>query len=88
MGMMEKLKKVYESLGNTAFLVMDNAVHTSGGPDVGVAWSFSSFKEWSDDPGPRAAFEKMYGAGSWENFMKEWMDILVDYNAEIRSQIN
>ena len=47
-----------------------------------------TFKEWSDDPGPRAAFEKMYGAGSWENFMKEWMDILVDYNAEIRSQIN
>jgi hypothetical protein len=86
--MMEKLKKVYESLGTNAFLVMNNDVHTKGGPDVAVAWSFNTFKQWSDDPGPKAAFEKMYGDGSWDNFIKDWMDILVDYSSEIREQVN
>ena len=83
--MAANLKKAYESIGTTAFMVYDNPLHQANGPDVGLVWSFNSYKEWIDDPGPKAAYEKIFGAGSWQNFIKEWMDILVDYNSEIRS---
>jgi hypothetical protein len=81
----EKLKKAYESLGTTAFVVFDNALHSANTGDIGLIWSFNTYKEWADDPGPKAAYEKIYGAGSWQNMLEEWKDVLVDYNAEIRS---
>jgi hypothetical protein len=83
----EKLKKVYEQMGNTAFIVLDNAVHTTGGPDVAIIWSFSSYKDWFKDDGPKAAYDKMYGEGSWQTMIDEWKDIIVDYNSEIQSNI-
>ncbi len=81
----EKLKKAYESLGTTAFVVFESPLHNSNGQDIGLLWSFNTYKEWADDPGPKAAFEKIYGAGSWQNMMKEWRDVCVDYSDEIRS---
>lgn len=81
----EKLKKAYEALGTESFVVFDNPLHTTNGPDVGLIWSFNTYKEWADDPGPKASYEKIYGAGSWEHLINEWRDINVDYNAEIRS---
>jgi hypothetical protein len=81
----EKLRKAYESLGMGAFVVFDNPLHTANGADVGLIWSFNTYKEWADDPGPKAAYEKLYGAGSWQQMIAEWRDIYVDYNAEIRS---
>ena len=81
----EKLKKAYESLGTGSFVVYENPLHTPNGPDVGLIWSFNTYKEWSDDPGPKAAYEKLYGAGSWQQILDEWKDIYVDYSAEIRS---
>jgi hypothetical protein len=83
--MAEKLKKTYESLGNGSFVVLENALHNSNSGDIGLIWSFNTYKEWADDPGPRAAYEKLYGAGSWQNMVDEWRDIYVDYNDEIRS---
>jgi hypothetical protein len=83
--MAEKLKKAYESLGTTSFVVFDNPLHTANAPDVGLIWSFNTYKEWADDPGPKAAYEKANGAGSWQLMLNEWKDILVDYNTEIRS---
>jgi hypothetical protein len=62
-------------------------LHQANGPDVGLVWSFDSYKEWNDDMGLQAAVEKLYGKGSWQNLMDEWMDILVDYNSEIRSLV-
>jgi hypothetical protein len=32
-----------------------------------------------------AAYEKLYGAGSWRNMIDEWHDITKDYNSELRS---
>jgi hypothetical protein len=81
----EKLKKTYESMGTGSFVVYESALHTSDGPDVGLIWSFNTFKEWSDDPGPKAAYEKLYGAGTWQQLIDEWRDVYVDYTAEIRS---
>jgi|APCry1669189204_1035204.scaffolds.fasta_scaffold00003_92 hypothetical protein len=81
----EKLKKAYESLGNTAFVVYESPLHNANGQDIGLIWSFNTYKEWADDPGPKAAYEKIYGAGSWQNMLKEWRDVCVDYNDEIRS---
>jgi hypothetical protein len=81
----EKLKKTYESMAKSAFLVYDNTLHTSKNADVAMLWSFDTYDEWSKDPGLKAAFEKIYGEGSWKNLMDEWLDITVDYNAEIRS---
>ena len=82
--MTEKLKKVYETMGNTAFLVYNNPIHTTENKDIAILWSFNSYDEWSKDMGAKEAYEKQYGAGSWQNMLNEWMDITVDYSTEIR----
>jgi hypothetical protein len=82
-----KLKKVYESLGTTAFIVLDNNLHFKDGPDVALIWSFDTYSDWQKDPGPKATYEKMYGEGSWQMAMDEWMDIINGYNSEIRSNV-
>jgi hypothetical protein len=83
----EKLQKVYAQMGTTAFLVLNNALHTKGGSDVAFIWSFNSYSDWFKDDGTKAAYEKMYGEGSWQTLLDEWKDIVVDYNSEIRSNI-
>ncbi len=82
-----KLKKAYESLGTESMLVFDNPVHTPGAPDVAIVWDFKTYSDWSKDMGARAAYEKIYGQGSWQNMVKEWLDITVDYNSELRSKV-
>ena len=79
-----KLKKVYESLGNSAFLVLENDLHRGGGPDLTLLWTFDTYDGWQKDPGPKAAYEKMYGAGTWEKMLADWNDMVKDYSAEIR----
>jgi hypothetical protein len=81
----EKLKKTYESMGNSSFVVFNNPIHTTNGADVSILWTFNSFAEWSKDAGTKAAFEKLYGPGSWQNMLDEWIAVSVDYNTEIRS---
>ncbi len=83
----EKLKKAYESMGKGAFLVFNNPLHTSKNADVGLLWSFDTFADWDKDQGAKSAYEKMNGEGSWQHMLDEWNDIIVDYNAEIRSII-
>jgi hypothetical protein len=81
----EKLRKTYESLGKGSFVVLENPLHSSNGADIALIWSFNTYKEWDEDPGTRAAYEKLYGTGSWQSMIEEWRDIYSDYNAEIRS---
>lgn len=81
----EKLKKTYESLSNSAFIIMDNPLHTSGTGDVGMLRSFNTFSEWSKDSGIIKAYEKLYGAGNWQQLLSEWRDVVADYNSELRS---
>jgi hypothetical protein len=81
----ENLKKAYESLGNTAFIIFDNPVHTSKSGNVAIVWSFNTYADWSKDAGVKKAFEKLYGDGSWQHMLDEWLDVSIDYNAEIRS---
>ena len=50
-----------------------------------MLWSFNSYDEWSKDMGAKKAYEKLYGEGSWQNMLDEWLDVSVDYNSEIRS---
>ena len=83
----EKLKKVYESEGKTAFIVLENNLHGKEMADVALIWTFDSYVDWQKDPGPKATYEKLYGAGSWQTAMDEWMDMINDYNSEIRSNI-
>lgn len=85
--MMEKIKKAYESMGNTAFLVYNNPVHTGDNADVSILWSFNTYDEWSKDKGAKESYEKLYGAGSWQNMLDEWQDVSVDYKSEIRKVI-
>ena len=68
-------------------MIFNNQVHTAGGPDVGMLWSFNTYEEWSNDPGTKAAFEKIYGEGSWQSMLDEWYDIHVDFDAELRTII-
>jgi hypothetical protein len=81
----EKLKKTYESMGTSAFIVYNNPLHSANGPDVGIVWNFNSYDEWSKDMGAKAAYEKLYGANSWQYLLDEWIAVTVDYDAEIRS---
>jgi hypothetical protein len=83
----EKLKKAYESKGNSSFLVYNNVIHTTNSADLGILWSFNSYEEWAEDPGTKTAYEKLYGANSWQNMIDEWMDLIVSYDTEIRSII-
>ncbi len=83
----EKLMKTSESLG-VAFLVFNNPLHTPGGADVGLVWNFDSYDSWSQDIGFMNAYEKLYGKGTWQNMIDEWFDIMVDYNAELRSKVH
>lgn len=85
--MAEKLKKAYESLGTTSFVVYNAVFHEAGGPDVGIVWSFNSYDSWAKDPGVKDAYEKHYGANSWQNLLDEWNDITEDFDSEIRSFI-
>ena len=86
--LIEKLKNVYASEGKTAFIVLENNLHGKDMPDVALIWSFDTYAGWQNDPGPKAAYEKLNGAGSWQSAMDEWMDMIVDYNSEIRSNVN
>jgi hypothetical protein len=83
-GIAEKVRKASEAVGTMSFVVLENQIHQTNGSDVGLAWSFNSFKEWSEDAGMMAAFEKIYGQGTWQNMLNEWRDIVVDYDVEIR----
>jgi hypothetical protein len=82
-----KLKKAYESLGNTAFIVLENNLHFENGPDVVLIWSFNTYADWQKDEGIKATYEKQNGEGSWQPAMDEWMDIVKSYNSEIRSNL-
>jgi len=79
------LKKTYESMATTAFIIFNNPLHTSKTGDVGMLWSFNTYAEWSKDSGTKKAYEKLFGDGSWQQMLDEWLDIVVDYSAEIRS---
>jgi hypothetical protein len=81
----EKLKKTYESMGTQAFVILDNALHQAKGADVAMIWSFNSFDKWGNDTGTMGAYEKLYGAGSWQAMVDEWNAVKVDYSSEIRS---
>ena len=81
----EKLKKTYESMANIAFVIYDIPLHTSKGGDVSLIWSFNTLADWSKDAQLNKAYEKIFGEGSWQLAVDEWTDIVVDYNAEIRS---
>jgi hypothetical protein len=83
----EKLKKVYEQLNTGSFVVLDNVLHSPTGSDVAIIWSFDSYAEWFKDKGPKAAYEKMYGEGSWQTMIEEWKDMIVDYTSELRSNV-
>jgi hypothetical protein len=85
--MIEKLKKAYESIGTTAFLVYNNPFHSGDNADVSILWSFNSYDEWSKDSGAKVAYEKLYGVGSWQNMLDEWEDVSVDYKSEIRKMV-
>jgi len=81
----EKLKKTYESSGKDCMLIFDNSVHSPNSPDVAIVWNFNNYAEWSKDSGTKAAYEKLYGPGTWQNMITEWLDITKDYSSELRS---
>ena len=83
----ENLKKTFESMATTAFIVFNNPLHTSKTGSVGILWSFNTYAEWSKDAGTIKAYEKLFGDSSWQQMLKEWNDIVIDYNDEIRSYV-
>ena len=82
----KKLMKTSEKLG-FAFLVFNNPLHTAKSADVGMVWNFDNYADWSKDQGYKKAFESIYGEGSWQNMYDEWMDVIEEYDAELRTII-
>jgi hypothetical protein len=82
-----KLRDTYKSMGNRPFLVFNNQIHTPGGADVALLWSFDKYADLDKDWGTKEAFEKSNGEGSWKKLVDEWRDIIVDYDEEIRTII-
>jgi len=83
--LVSRVKKSYESMGNRAFLVYDNAVPTANTADVGMLWSFDKYDELDDNWGTKDAYEKLYGEGSWAGLIDEWQAITNSIDVEIRS---
>jgi len=83
----EKLKKVYEQMGTTPFVVLENALHSPEGPDVAILWAFNSYGDYFKDDGTKKAYEKMYGDGSWQNMLDDWKGMIVDFTTEYRSVV-
>ncbi len=83
----EKLRDTYKSMGNRAFLVYNNQIHTAGGADIALIWSIKNYADLDGDWGTKEAFEKINGEGSWKKMVDEWREITVDYNEEIRTML-
>ncbi|MEP7128310.1 MAG: hypothetical protein ABI729_05555 [Chitinophagales bacterium] len=82
---LQKLSKTYVALGDRAFMVYHNMVHTPGGADVGIVTSFTNYVDFGKDWGVKQAYEKLYGVGSWKSMLTTWNEVVVDYNEELRS---
>lgn len=83
----EKIRDTFKSLNNRAFMVYNNQIHTPGGGDVAFIWSLKNFEDIGTEWGTEAAYEKLHGAGSWKDFLKEWYDVTVDHTEEIRTML-
>ena len=83
--LLAKLHKTYESMGNRAFMVYSNPLHTANSADYGLVWSFTSYDDWGKDWKIKEGFEKIYGEGSWQLALDEWNSIVENYSSEIRS---
>ena len=86
--LISRIRAAYESMGNRAFIVTNNAVPSSGSADVGLIWSFNKFEELDNDWGTKEAYEKIYGEGSWRAMVDEWQSITNSIDTEIRSMLN
>ena len=80
-----RIKKSFESMGNRAFLVYNNAVPSTGTADVALIWSFDNFADLDGDWGTKEAYEKIYGEGTWDGMVAEWQSIIHGYDTELRS---
>jgi len=83
----KKISDTFESMGNRAFLVYNNQVHTPGGADVAFIWSMKNFADLDTEWGTEAAYEKLHGTESWKKMLTEWYDITVDHTEEIRTML-
>jgi hypothetical protein len=80
-----KFKKTYESMGSRAFLVYRNPIHRAEGADVALLASYTSIADWAADWKVKDAYEKLYGAGSWQLMWQTWNDVVASYDEELRS---
>ena len=85
--LMEKMQKVYQSLGNRTMLTYSNPLHTTNSPDYTLVFGFTTYVDWGKDWGVKTAYEKLNGAGSWKNLMDEWNESVASYDSELRSKI-
>lgn len=79
------MKKTFESMGNRSFLTYRNMVHTRGGADVALLFSYTNMADWGSDWKLKDAYEKLYGPGSWQLMFKTWDTCVEDYDEELRS---
>jgi len=85
--LVSRIGKAYEAMDGRAFLVFDNAVPSNNTPDIGLIWGFDKYAELNDNWGTKAAYENIYGEGSWEAMVDEWMSITESIDTEIRSML-
>ena len=79
----EKVRAVHEALGNVPWGVYRQQLKGSHGADLAIVWFFDSL-EWfdaDDDFAPK--FDEMYGDGSFERMVDEWVDIVESREDEV-----
>lgn len=85
MKLVEKVIKVYsEKLPDDIFGVYTNEFpSTKEGKDLSVISFFDKSAWLGEDHGMSKNYEEVYGAGSWTQFLKDWMDVTNGGETEI-----
>ncbi len=83
--LMKKWKAMWEAKKYPYSLrVFFNDLWSGKGEDVSIVYSFNTYAEFDADISWRNDYEAMYGAGSWDNFWKEWNQCVNSVDEHLR----
>ncbi|QCK15694.1 hypothetical protein [Mangrovivirga cuniculi] len=84
---LEKLHAAFEKMGNRTMLVFNSEVNRKGGPDRGIVWGYNNYADLESDSKLVETYNSIHGENSWQNFLEEWKDVVVEVDQEHRFKI-
>jgi hypothetical protein len=64
-------------------ITYDNALATDSGRDKAIAWYFTDWAWFDEDPRMKSDYESKYGEGSWDNMLEEWEEVVVSMDEQL-----